>query len=145
MMTVFIEAEAGSFKKRRYDEETLKLLGYSMTRKRYPYPYGFIPGTRTDDGDAVDSYVITKTPLKAGQAYECEPAGLLEMIEGDETDHKVLSVPAGETAAMDETLKRELEEFILEIFKRYPDAHVRIGRLLPKEAALRHIEENRVG
>ena len=144
MIDVFIEAEAGSFKKRRYDEQTLELLGYGMTRRRYPYPYGFIPGTRTDDGDAVDSYVITKKPMKGGQAYACEPAGLLEMIEGDEVDHKVLSVPAGESAAMDEALRIELEEFILEIFKQYPDVHVRIGRLLPKEAAVRHIEENRI-
>ena len=145
MIKVFIEAEAGSFKKRRYNEATLELSGYGMTRRRYPYPYGFIPGTRTDDGDAVDSYVITEKPLKGGQEYECEPVGLLEMIEGNETDHKVLSVPAGETATIGEALRKELEEFILEIFKRYPDVHVRIGRLLPKEAAVRHVEENRAG
>lgn len=142
-MNVFIEAEAGSFKKRRYNEETLELLGYGMTRRRYPYPYGFIPGTRTDDGDAVDSYVITRTHMKGGQSYECEPVGLLEMIEGDETDHKVLAVPAGESTIPDEALRRELEEFILEIFKRYPHVQVRVGRLLPKEEAVRHIEENR--
>ncbi len=116
-----------------------------MTRMRYPYPYGFIPGTRTDDGDAVDSYVITRTPLKGGQSYECEPIGLLEIIEGDETDHKVLSVPVGESMVPDEALRRELEEFIFEIFKRYPHVHVRIGRILPKEVAVRYIEENRTG
>ncbi|MFP4564720.1 MAG: inorganic diphosphatase, partial [Spirochaetia bacterium] len=92
MIQVFIEAEAGSPDKNVYDEHTFEHLGVKRACREFPYPYGFIPGTVTDDGEAVDCYIITRTPLTAGTLVDCEPAGLLELFEGDETDHKAIAV-----------------------------------------------------
>ncbi len=61
----------------------------------YPYPYGFVLGTTGGDGDAVDCFVLTETPLRSGSIVECEPVGLLEQIEDGGVDHKVLAVLAG--------------------------------------------------
>jgi inorganic pyrophosphatase len=51
-------------------------------------------GTLTEEEDSVDCYLITGEPQTAGSTVQCEPVGLLEFFEGDETDHKVLAVPA---------------------------------------------------
>ena len=97
-MRVFIENEAGSRRKNIYDERTLAHLGTVEVSAAYPFPYGFVLGTIGGDGDAVDCFVLTETPLRSGTIVECEPVGLLEQIEDGEIDHKVLAVLPGTDA-----------------------------------------------
>ena len=139
MIQVFIEAVAGSPDKNVFDEHTFEHLGVKRACRAFPYPYGFIPGTVTDDGEAVDCYIITRIPLTAGTLVDCEPVGLLELFEGDELDHKVIAALPGETVDTDEMLRIELAEFIYEIFTRFPEITVRVGRILSKQAAEDHL------
>ena len=97
-MRVFIENEAGSRRKNIYDERTLAHLRTVEVSAAYPFPYGFVLGTISGDGDAVDCFVLTETPLPSGTIVECQPVGLLEQIEDGEIDHKVLAVPPGTDA-----------------------------------------------
>ena len=145
MIQVYIEAEAGSREKNRYNEKTLEYEGTGQVSRPYPYPYGFIIGTRGADGDCVDCYLITKDSLKFGTLVECEPIGLLEQDEDGEIDHKVLAAMPGETVELNQELLSELQDFIYAVFAEYPEAHVRVGRILPREAALNHIQEFRDG
>jgi inorganic pyrophosphatase len=140
MIKVFIEAEAGSRNKNRYDEKTLEYKGTREVSQPYPYPYGFILGTRGEDGDCVDCYLITNDTVSAGTMVECEPIGLLEQHEGEEIDHKVLAALPGELVNLDEELLKELQGFIYAVFAEFPEVHVHVGRILPREAALRHIQ-----
>lgn len=146
-MKVFVEAQAGSPDKYDYNEHTLEFKGIRTAVAPYPYPYGFICGTLTPEGDGVDCYLITQSSLEPGRMIECEPIGLLEFFEGDEHDHKVIAVPSSETTqpAITELLQNpttwtalheELRHFISTIFTRYPEMQIRIGELLPKEAAV---------
>ncbi len=135
MIQVFIEAEAGSRDKNVYDEHTFEHLETKQTCREYPYPYGFIPGSLTDDDEAVDCYIITKRPLEAGTLVDCEPAGLLEFFEGDELDHKMIASLPGEPVDIGDMLRIELSEFIYEIWTRFPEIRVRVGEILPKQAA----------
>lgn len=144
MIEVLIEATAGSREKRSYDEQTLEYKGSGETLLPYPYPYGFILNTRTDEGDGVDCYILTRSSLDGGSRVSCEPIGLLEFFEEDEKDHKVLALLPGETASLDERLRSELEGFIYGIFKRFPEMRVRVGALRPKEEAERFIDNWRV-
>jgi inorganic pyrophosphatase len=66
IIQVFVEAETGSCEKRQYDEKTLEYKGIRRTILSYPFPYGFIMKTETEDGDGIDAYIITKDDLKAG-------------------------------------------------------------------------------
>jgi inorganic pyrophosphatase len=141
MIRILIEAEAGSREKNRYDEQTLELKGTRRVSHSYPYPYGFIIETSAQDGDAVDCYLITKDKFEAGAIVECEPIGLLEQFEDDETDHKVLAALAGQQVEVTAELQRELQGFIYGIFAAYPEVRIRVGAIQPKEAALRHIRE----
>jgi inorganic pyrophosphatase len=140
MIQVCIETEAGSCAKNRYDEKTLEYRGTRRSSRPYPYPYGFILGTKAADGDSVDCYLITPERLAAGTIVECEPIGLLEQNENGEIDHKVLAALPGQDVEVSPTLLAELRAFIYAVFAQVPDARVQVGRLLPREAALQHIQ-----
>jgi inorganic pyrophosphatase len=61
----------------------------------YPFPYGFVTGTRIADGDNVDCYILTKDRMAAGTIVECEAIGMLEQLEDGKVDHKVLAALPG--------------------------------------------------
>jgi inorganic pyrophosphatase len=140
MIKVLIEVEAGSSKKNRYSEKTLEFRGTSQISRSYPYPYGFIIGTRAADGDCLDCYLTTKDTLKADTIVECEPIGLLEQVEDGEVDHKVLAAIPGQDVILNQELLEELRDFIYAVFAQFPEVHVNIGRILPREIALQHIQ-----
>jgi inorganic pyrophosphatase len=143
MIQVLIQVAAGSCDKHFYNESTLEYLETRRGSRPYPYPYGFIIGTSAADGDCVDCYLITSDQLTAGTIVECEPVGLLLQDEDGEVDHKVLAAIPGQDVALGQELLRELQEFIYAIFARYPEMRVRVGPLLPREAALHHLQKSR--
>jgi inorganic pyrophosphatase len=106
----------------------------------YPYPYGFILGTRGADGDNLDCYLITSDQLQAGTIVECEAIGLLEQVEDGEIDHKVLAAIPGQQVETGQALQKELRGFIYSVFRQFPDVHVDVGELLPRQAALDYIQ-----
>ena len=139
VLKVFIECEAGSDKKNRYDDETLAYKSTDRVLRPYPYAYGFIVGTSGSDGECVDCFVITEDHLQAGTMVECEIAGLLEFDEDGEDDHKVIAYLPGQRLKIDQRLRTTLEQFIYGIFAKFPDMKVKVGDILPKQAALDHI------
>jgi inorganic pyrophosphatase len=143
MIKVFIQVEAGSCDRNLYNEKTLEYKGTRQSLRPYPYPYGFIIGTTAAEGDNVDCYIITHDHLYSGTIVECEPIGLLEQDEDGEIDQKVLAAIPGQDVEVSQDLLQELRDFIYAIFARFPDVHVSVGRILPREAALRHIQECR--
>jgi inorganic pyrophosphatase len=134
-MRVFIENEAGSRRKNIYDGRTLAYLRSVDVSAAYPYPYGFVLGTVSGDGDAVDCFVLTQAPLAAGSTVDCEPIGLLEQIEDGEVDHKILAVPRGAQARVDEEILTRLTTFITSVFAHVPGKRMHVGRLLDRLAA----------
>jgi inorganic pyrophosphatase len=144
MIKVCIQVEAGSCNKNFYNERTLEYLETRPGSRPYPYPYGFIIGTSAADGDCVDCYLITSDRLTSGTIVECEPVGLLLQDEDGEIDHKVLAAIPGQDVALGQELLRELQEFIYAIFAKYPDMRVRVGPILPREAALHHLQKSRL-
>jgi len=140
MIRVCIEVEAGSCDRQRYNEKTLEYQGTRRIARPYPYPYGFILGTRAADGDSVDCYLITNDRVQAGTIVECKPIGLLEQDEDGEVDHKILAALPGQEVEIGQGLLQELRDFIYAVFAQFPDVYVRVGRLLPREAALHHMQ-----
>jgi inorganic pyrophosphatase len=142
MIKVCVQVEAGSCEKRLYDERTLEFKETRRVSRPYPYPYGFILGTRAPDGDSVDCYLITRARLQSGTIVECEPVGLLEQHEDEEVDHKVLAAMPGQHVVADQKLLQELQDFIYGIFAQHPGVRVTVGPVLPRAAALHHIQEH---
>jgi inorganic pyrophosphatase len=138
-MRVFVEVAAGTVEKHRYNERTLEYQETGRVLEPYPYPYGFVLGTAAEDGDAVDAFIITDQCLTPETIVDGEALGLLEMLEGDEVDHKVLIALPGAAHPPLESIRDTLETFILAIFRQFPDVEVRIGRVLPAADAAEHI------
>ena len=60
----------------------------------YPASYGFIPGTYCEDGDPLDVFVLGEEPLNSGVIARIRPIGILRMVDGGESDDKILAVLA---------------------------------------------------
>lgn len=59
-----------------------------------PVNYGFIPQTIDEDGDELDTLVITAEPVPTGVWMEATLIGILNFEDDGEMDHKVIAVPA---------------------------------------------------
>lgn len=85
----------------------------------YPGDYGFIPGTLAPDNDPLDVLVLVQQPSFPGCMIEVRPVGILNMVDSDEADQKVLAVPTrnpryDQIHTMDQIfshVKREIEHF----------------------------------
>ena len=137
---VFIQNEAGSDLKHDYNEKTLEYQRTDTVSRRYPFPYGFILDTTSEDGDNLDCYVITEQPLKTGTVIACEAVALLEQIEDGEDDHNILATVPGETPEIGSSVVDTLHQFISHVFEHIPGKRMPIGRLLSTAAAQAHIQ-----
>lgn len=133
---VCIQAEAGSFERRYYNEKTLEYLRTRQLSIPTPYAYGFILDTNADDDANLDCFIITQERLAAGSIVECEPIGLLEVREDGEVDDKVLATVPGETVALSPELHQKIKDF-------YTEAIFQVGRILPRQAACETIQASR--
>jgi inorganic pyrophosphatase len=98
IVNVIIEIPKGSKNKYEFNEELgiFKLDRVLYASYQYPLDYGFIPGTRSEDGDHLDALVMGGDPLFTGCLVEVRPIGLLNMNDSGEPDAKVLAVQAGD-------------------------------------------------
>jgi inorganic pyrophosphatase len=58
-----------------------------------PVNYGFIPQTLDEDGDPLDTLVITAEPLPTGVLVKAKVIGILNFVDDGENDHKIICVP----------------------------------------------------
>ena len=85
----------------------------------YPGDYGFIPGTRADDGDPMDVLALTENPSYPGVLIEVRPIGVLDMLDNEAGDQKILAIPIGnpryeQVHTIDQIfphVRREIEHF----------------------------------
>jgi len=59
-----------------------------------PVNYGFIPQTLDEDGDELDTLVLTNDPIPMGVFLEAKVIGVLKFEDDGEVDDKVICVPA---------------------------------------------------
>ena len=137
---VFIENPAGSRLKHHHDEQTLELLRVEPVSGPYPYPYGFVPGTRGPDGDCVDCFIITERLLRTGELVDCEPIALMEQWEAGMVDNNVLAVPVGEPLPDLAPVIPVLTRGILQLFSGMPGRETAVGRFLPADDAVAYLE-----
>jgi inorganic pyrophosphatase len=91
-----VEIPMGSSNKIEFDRK-LKVMRLDRVEPKIfakPTNYGFIPGTLDDDGDELDTLIITEEPLPTGIVVEATVIGVMEFEDDGEMDHKVICVPA---------------------------------------------------
>jgi inorganic pyrophosphatase len=138
-INVTVEAERGSDRKAMLKDGLI--VGYRETLAPYPYPYGFIPGTRGEDGDEIDCFVLTDRNLSIGVTVRCETVAAFEFMENDEKEYKVLAVLAGAVSPDIQAVHAMLTDFLRTIFRKYPDVRVTFGKLLSREETDRIIAD----
>ncbi len=94
-VNAFIEISKGSNIKYELDEVSgvLKVDRILHTAMFYPYNYGFIAGTKGEDGDPLDILVISNSSFIPGSFVVARPIGLLLMKDEEGIDTKIIAVP----------------------------------------------------
>lgn len=91
-----------------------------------PCNYGFIPQTLDEDGDELDTLIVTHEPLPTGVWLEAKIIGILNFEDDGEADHKVVVVPADDRNTGDsidtlEDLGKRWQQQIEHHFTHYKD------------------------
>ncbi len=94
-VNAFIEIPKGSNVKYELDESSgvMKVDRILHTAMFYPYNYGFIAGTKGEDGDPLDIMVISNSAFSSGTFVVAKPIGLLLMKDEEGIDTKIMAVP----------------------------------------------------
>lgn len=118
---MIIEIPRGSRIKYEIDPQSgvLRVDRKLSTSMVYPGNYGFIPQTRTEDGDPVDVLVLESEPLVPSCVIEVRPIGVLLTEDQDGKDSKILAIPITDTefqyvqtiADLSESRRKEIEHF----------------------------------
>lgn len=91
-----IEIPKGSTLKIEWDREraafTLDRVEPAIFAK--PVNYGFIPGTIDEDGDELDTLVVTDEAIPTGVWLKAKIVGILNFEDDGEMDYKIVCVPA---------------------------------------------------
>lgn len=84
-----------SSNKYEYDEEggCFKLDRVLHSQMFYPFDYGFIPQTHSDDGDALDVCLLVTYPTFPGCVIKARTIGMLKTADEKGGDNKILAVP----------------------------------------------------
>lgn len=96
IVNTVVEISKGSMLKIEWDRKraTFMLDRVEPAIFAKPCNYGFIPQTLDEDGDELDTLIITDEPLPTGIWLEAKVIGVLNFIDDGEADHKIVVVPA---------------------------------------------------
>jgi len=121
-----VEVPKGGSLKFEYNEqyETFILDRVLHSPLFYPCDYGFIPQTRSDDGDHLDVLIVVTLPSFPGAVIPARPVAMLKMEDDKGQDFKILAVPVGDPrfkevqklADLGEHIPLEIKHFF-EIYK----------------------------
>jgi len=124
---VVLEIPKGSRNKYEFNEEfgLIELDRVNYTAMAHPYDYGFIPGTRSEDGDHLDAFVLLDNSAFPGALVSARPVGVLFMVDDGEKDEKIIAVPSKDPrynhikdlSDLSPHIKKEIEHF----FAHYKD------------------------
>ncbi|RJF88461.1 inorganic diphosphatase [Oleomonas cavernae] len=97
------------------------------TAMYYPGNYGFIPHTKSDDGDPCDVIVVGQAPVVPGSIIRVRPIGALMMEDEAGGDEKIIAVPVDKLHPFYKDVKSYLDlptilcEQIAHFFQHYKD------------------------
>lgn len=115
--------------KYEFDEESGALIvdRFLYTPMHYPGNYGFLPQTRSEDGDPCDVLLANSRPLFPGSIIAVRPIGVLVMVDEEGNDEKIIAVPSShitkrydgvhETSDLPPIVLKQIEHF----FTHYKD------------------------
>lgn len=106
VINVVIEIRRGERNKYELDKKTGKLTldRVNATMLGYPNDYGYVPDTLCEDGDPIDALLVIDESVPHGVVVPSRAIGVLYMIDGGESDEKLICV------AKDDITKSHIKE-----------------------------------
>lgn len=152
IINAVVEIPKGSNNKFEYDEDMdeIRLDRVLHSPLFYPLDYGFIPETRSEDGDHLDVLVAVSAPLFTGCVLTVRPIGLIDMEDEAGQDWKIVAVAVHDPHMTDINSvddlgahrKREIQHFFEE-YKKLEDKWTKVKGWHDKETAYRIIREGK--
>lgn len=135
IVELVVEIPRGSRNKYEYDEASgaIWLDRVLSSAVYYNFDYGYVAGTRSEDGDHADGLLLTTEPTFPGCHVWARPVGGLEMADDKGPDYKVLCVSLADplfehVESLEQVpphLPREIEHFF-ETYKLLEEKETRV-------------------
>jgi inorganic pyrophosphatase len=95
IVRMIVEIPKNSANKYEYDGTlgVFRLDRALYSAVHYPGDYGFIPGTLAEDSDPLDVLTLVDEASYPGVLISVRPVGVLQMVDQDDPDEKILAVP----------------------------------------------------
>lgn len=144
-VNVIIETPKGFRAKYAYDEEKqlFQLKSFLPAGMSFPFDFGFIPGTKGEDGDPLDILVLLDEPAPQGSLVTTR---LVAVIEAEQTkdakterNDRLIGIAAGtreyrEVSSLDQ-LNPNLVEEIEHFFISYNEMSGKVFKPIAREGA----------
>jgi len=155
-LRVIVESPRGSAIKLAYEPE-LRLFTVSRGLPLgvvYPYDWGFVPGTRGDDGDPLDAMVLHDFATSPGVLLDCRILGMVEVLQREgagkpEVNNRIIATPAWHTPLdvvadardLPSRARRQIEQFF-STTAELTGKRVKIKGWASRHAAERFLQRN---
>ena len=150
IINAVIEIPRGSHHKYEYDEkmDIIRLDRVIHSPVFYPTDYGFIPETRSEDGDHLDVMMLITEPVFSGCVVSARVVGILDMEDEAGQDWKIVAVADSDPKLshvqditdMDDHFKKEIVQFF-EQYKQLEGKWATVKGWLDKKEAIKRIQE----
>lgn len=133
-INVIVETPAGSAAKYNYDEETglFKLKKILPEGLEFPFHFGFIPNTKTDDGDPVDVLILDKNKSWPGCVIEIKVIGIIkaQQIVSNKTQNndRIIGIPAVSKLYKNISSVFKLEKYIMTEIINFLESYTRLEK-----------------
>lgn len=151
---VFIEIPENSRVKYERDEETGMLMADRIlfTPMNFPFNYGFVLGSKGQDGDPTDIVLLASEQLAPGIGIKAQLIGMLEMEDEEGIDTKLIAVPVkkvdpifgawSDVTDIPEHTKAKIKHFFDHYKDLEPGKFVKTGQFLSATEATKVLKED---
>ena len=123
ILNVFIEISKGSHIKYEYDPKMGALVCDRIlhTPFKYPFNYGFVPETLSEDGDPLDVVLLMDNEVVPGCNIMCKILGYLDTEDDDGYDPKLIVCPVDKVCPISKGINNiiDIDPFTLKKFKYF--------------------------
>ena len=97
-LRVVVDTPKGNRNKYKWDEELglFRLTKVLPPGFAFPWNYGFLPRTRSEDGDPLDAIVLMEEPVFCGCVVLARPRAILRMESDGDRNDRIVASPDGE-------------------------------------------------
>lgn len=152
-VNVFIEIPKDGNIKYELDKESGVIFvdRFLHTAMNYPFNYGFIPNTMSEDGDPIDVLVLSEQRVMPGVVIPSKIIGMLEMEDEAGVDTKIIAIPTEKIDPMfgmfndikdlPESIKNKIKHFFENYKTLEPGKWVKIKEWKGKAEAVEEIRK----